>query len=264
MPGIQRVSGYPTASLAMQASAASNFKAQQDLLTLIAVRQVIAIWMQLDQAAVRSSWPVLRVALAALIRDRFGMSARSAETYYAQARTAAGITGPFDAAVVREPDQAVITATLDSMGPYNLLAKIKAAQPVAQAMENTAVQLSGAASRLIVSGARQAILTAVQQDQKAVGWMRVTSASPCSFCAMLASRGVTYRSEKSAAFSAHDHCMCTAQPVFSAQDAKALADNDLYRQWKQATAGHSGKDALNAWRRYWSSAHPDALGAKVA
>jgi hypothetical protein len=39
--------------------------------------------------------------------------------------------------------------------------------------------------------------------------------------------------------------------VFSTQDAEALRDNDLYRQWKQVTKGLSGRDARNAWRRYW-------------
>ena len=120
--------------------------------------------------------------------------------------------------------------------------------------------MSGAATRLILNGARTAVLQAVQQDSKAVAWMRVTASNPCAFCAMLASRGAVFKTEAQAGFMAHNNCRCTAAPVFSQQDAEALADNDLYQQWKKATAGHSGKYALRAWRRYWDAQHPDAPG----
>ena len=41
-------------------------------------------------------------------------------------------------------------------------------------------------------------------------------------------------------------------PIFSYKDAKVIRqDNPLYSQWQQATKGTGGKDALNAWRRYW-------------
>lgn len=52
--------------------------------------------------------------------------------------------------------------------------------------------------------------------------------------------------------------------VFSHADAEALTDNPLRQQWDDATAGLSGKDALNAWRRYWNKAHPDAVGSHLA
>jgi hypothetical protein len=160
-------------------------------------------------------------------------------TYHAQAPIAAGITGPPPVVALPPPSPALVTATLDSTGPYALLGRIKKAQPLELAMQNTSVTLSGAASRLVQNGARQVVLAAVQADPEAVAWMRVTAANPCSWCAMLASR-VDYKTEQSAGFKAHSHCRCVAMPIWSAKDAEALRDNDLYQQ-----------DALNAWRRHW-------------
>jgi hypothetical protein len=60
------------------------------------------------------------------------------------------------------------------------------------------------------------------------------------------------------------NCRCTAQPVYSHADAEALTDNPLRQDWDRVTAGLSGKDALNAWRRWWNKEHPDALGSHLA
>lgn len=255
---------YPTASLAAQAQAMTAFRAAQDFLMLMLLRDVLKVWGGLNLQDVRSSWPALRIAIAALVRERFGLSVAQAQAYYAEARKAAGILGSFPAPSVPLPSPELIQAMLDSTGPYALLGRIKRSQPVPQAMQNTGVILSGAASRLVLNGARQAILQSVKDDAEAVGWMRVTAANPCSWCAMLASRGPTYRTEQSAGFKAHNLCRCSAQAVFSKRDAEALTDNPLRQQWDQATAGLSGKDALNAWRRYWNKAHPDAIGSHLA
>lgn len=246
---------YPTASLAVQAQLAASFYAAQALLAAWAIRDILAIWNQLHLRDVRSSWPAIRTALASLIESRFGMSAAQATAYYAQARMAAGVTGPPPMVSIPPPSTALVTATLDSTGPYALLGRIKQAQPLETAMENTSVVMSGAASRLIQSGARDTVLTLVRDDSEAVGWMRVLGGPRpnCSFCSMLASRGVAFKTKKSAMAYWHNLCQCQPMPVYSAEDAEALRDNDLYQQWKQVTRGYHKQDALNAWRRYWDA-----------
>lgn len=240
------------------------FRAEQDFLMVLLIRDVLKIWGSLNLGDVRSSWPVLRIAIAGLIRDRFGMSVAQATAYYERARLAAGVTGPVPVASVPLPPAELISATLDSTGPWSLLDRIKKAQPLPQAMQNTGVILSGAASRLVLNGARQAVLQLVHNDSEAVGWMRVTAANPCAFCALLASRGAAYKSAASAGFKAHGHCRCTAQAVFSKQDAEALANSPLRQQWDQVTRGLSGKDAISAWRKWWNQQNPGALGAHLA
>jgi hypothetical protein len=267
MPGAdtsRRSQGYSSASAAAQAYLAQAFHAQQAYLAMAVVREVLAIWSQLNLRDVRSSWPVLRAALAQEIRSQYVLSAQQANSYFLQSRSAAGVmTPPPDLAVPPPPVQELITAVTDSTGPYRLLASIKSASlPLEQAVQNTGVVLAGASTRLVLNGGRQAILSAVQADQKAIAWMRVTAANPCAWCAMLASRGAVYRSEASAGFSAHGHCRCTAAPVFSENNAGFIAQNNLLQQeWKRVTRGHSGKYARRAWRRYWDKQHPDAPGA---
>lgn len=253
--------GYQSASQAAQARLAADFQQQQAFLAAAALAEILRLWGLLRLGDVRSSWPVIRTALATLIRDRFNVSAAAGNAYYLQARSAAGVTGDLPLLELPPvPDEQLITATLDSTGPYTLLAKIRAAEQPAQAAQVTAVRLSGASTRLILNGARQAVVQAVRQDSKGVAWMRVTAANPCAWCAMLASRGPVYKTAQEAGFKAHNHCRCTAQAVFSASDAAALRDNDLYQQWKQVTEGLSGKSALRAWRRYWDAAHPGVPG----
>jgi hypothetical protein len=251
MPGtVATARGYPTATAAVQAQLASAFYASQSLLASMAIADILAVWQQLNLRDVRSSWPAIRTALSALIETRFGMSVTQAQGYYAQARIAAGVMGSAPQVTLPPPPQALVVATLDSTGPYALLGRIRQAQPLEQAMENTSVVMSGAASRLISNGARQAVLASVQADPEAVAWMRVTAANPCAWCAMLATR-VDYKSQASAGFKAHNHCRCAAAPIFSRQDAQALLDDGLYQQWQQVTRGLHKKDALRAWRRYW-------------
>jgi hypothetical protein len=267
MPGVDTSSvrqSYPSASLAVQAYLADAFRSSQALLAMQMVAQVMAVWKQLNLADVRSSWPVLRMALAQAIRQEFTVSAQQANAYFLESRLAAGVTDTPPVLTLPEmPVQELITAVLDSTGPYRLLASIKAAtQPLPQVFQASGTVLAGAATRLVLNGGRQALLSAVQDDQRALAWLRVTASNPCAFCAMLASRGAVYKSEQSAGFQAHGHCRCTAAAVFSENDAGFIAQNNLLQQeWKRVTKGHSGKYALRAWRRYWDKQHPDAPGA---
>lgn len=64
---------------------------------------------------------------------------------------------------------------------------------------------------------RDTILTNRRRDPSAVGWRRITNGG-CKLCRMLADRGAIY-SDSTARFAAHANCKCTAQPVFSSDDA---------------------------------------------
>src|ERR1039457_6484650 len=116
MPAQATAAGSASASLAAQSSLAAGFYAAQALLAAIAIRDVIQIWQQLNLRDVRSSWPALRTALAALIRDRYGMSVTQAAQYYGQARWAAGVRGVAPVVIPDTMPEPLITATLDSTG----------------------------------------------------------------------------------------------------------------------------------------------------
>ena len=106
------------------------------------------------------------------------------------------------------------------------------------------------------------------------GWARVpTGAETCAWCLMLCSRGAAYRIGKTVGLSIevrdffryeregsfdpkehmhqwHDNCDCKVVPVFDLDDwdGKDRADA-LYDMWGDVTAGFSGNDAVNAFRR---------------
>jgi hypothetical protein len=60
---------------------------------------------------------------------------------------------------------------------------------------------------------RDTVLGNRRRDPEAVGWRRISSGNGCKFCRMLADRGAVYKRD-TATFASHEHCNCTAQPVF--------------------------------------------------
>lgn len=149
-------------------------------------------------------------------------------------------------------DKAAETS-LKVTGPAELKRRAGRGQVEVTARRAALVTSSGAATRHVLAGGRETTLTLVQNDQRALGWARVTDGDPCSFCAMLASRGPSYLTRESASFKAHDNCACTAEPVYS-RSAAWPGDARVYqRLWYSATKGYSGQDALNAFRRAYEA-----------
>jgi len=161
-----------------------------------------------------------------------------------------------------------LDANLNVTGIASFEKALRAGQTPNQAVDTMAVNLAGSATTLTLEAAREVVRDAAQADEEAFGWIRVTDEDPCSWCAMLASRpgasqGQFYRSagtagrDKNANFDGagqfkwHDHCGCTAVPVFSTEDPHLRRAEDLYDLWLNETQGHSQKAAVNAWRRYW-------------
>ncbi len=223
------------------------------------IRDILQLWLWMfDPRQARRSWPAVKTAVAELVHNRRFVAQHMAQQYYAQARTAAGAAGAFTAAGVPPVDAAVLSGTLDSTGPWTFLRGIQAGKPPQQALEGAGVRLAGAASRLVLQAERDVVIKAVRADPEAIGWARVTAANPCSFCAMLASRGFAYKTEQAAGFLAHDHCSCVAVAGFSEDDANLLYSKDLQQAWWRVTKGLSGADARRAWRRWW-----DANGKQI-
>ncbi len=75
--------------------------------------------------------------------------------------------------------------------------------------------VEGGMQRRIANQSRETLTVSTVQDPAAVGWQRVGGGG-CAFCDMLIGRGEVY-SQASADFASHDHCRCSAQPVFGGQ-----------------------------------------------
>ena len=157
---------------------------------------------------------------------------------------------------------------LEALGPANLESKLTDTSPTLSASEMDAIReaahqeagarQAAAAERLVLDGGRGALWTYANQDQRVLGYARVSATgTPCGWCAMLISRGAVYRSKASATYSDgdkyHDNCHCFAEPIFTAQqyESEKFALNRKYQaEWPAVTKGFGGKDAVSLWRKY--------------
>lgn len=126
--------------------------------------------------------------------------------------------------------------------------RAQAIHPTERAMQIGRSMSARSASRLALEGGRQTIASAIQGDSRCVGYARATGGLSCAFCSMLASRGAVYKAD-TVRFRAHDGCNCTAEPRFD-NDPELTPSAEVYRDlWDESTAGLSGDEARNAFRR---------------
>lgn len=154
-----------------------------------------------------------------------------------------------------------------SAGPAYVKSQMPA--PVGDAMSKAADNAAGRAVEIALDGGRNLAYDTAARDRVAIGWRRVTDTNPCSFCAMLASRGTVFKEGSYAASDArfdppenlrqltegelpakvHNNCRCSLVPVFTREERfsdEALAWRAL---WNKSTKGLRGNAALNAFRR---------------
>lgn len=142
------------------------------------------------------------------------VSDRTAETYLSAIKKASGL-GPaaaFSHDVLNEGvvKSSLSAATAKSLARAEGLARrgVGNAEALAAAKSN----MLGSAKRQIINASRSRIIESTRRDRELGRWARVSDGNPCSFCAMLVSRGPVY-SAVTADFRAHDRCGCNARPV---------------------------------------------------
>jgi len=116
---------------------------------------------------------------------------------------------------------------------------------------------SGTVESAGLDAGRAAVTTAIRNDRLVLAVARGTSSDPCAFCAMLASRGFVYKNNQTAGVDEDDvvkkyHVHCRCFPIYRWVKESTLPPLNAYfkKQWPIVTAGYSGVDALNAWRRW--------------
>lgn len=246
--------------MAAQQDLAAAFRRQQDELRAEVVRDAVSVWnATFDPSSPDASFMEARRLLVALVRSRYPASVQTAMTFYPRIRALAGFDGPFQPVAAPEPAVEELNTVLGATGIAAYRIARRAGQGPQQAKNTAGVTVSGSTSRLVAGGGRETVHRSVEEDGQALGYQRVTDADPCSFCAMLASRGPVYKTERTAGARGsgrryHDHDACSVAPVFSDSDRDWVARvESLSDQWVRATRGLSGDEARNAWRRYWES-----------
>ena len=249
--------------LAAQKTLADAHRREQGVLNAGLVADLARLFRALfNRDAASESWQAMRPAIRALISVHAQRSADLAATYYLRTRQAAGVVTRFRPTVQGPPESDLIDATIDSTGLGSYLHDRKMGRSPEDAARRAEQNLSGAAMRLAQQAGRETVRASTQDDERAIGWMRVTDDDPCYFCAMVASRGPVYKSRKTVGghgdrfkgmnpFAWHNWDQCTASPVFSPEDPRIDAADELYDEWLDVTGDDFGKDKLRAWRRHW-------------
>lgn len=229
-----------------QAQAAVSASALRDFLSLWPV------WQGDDD-----SFATLVVATLVLIRAYHQMSATLASAYFDAFRKAEQVGGFATPRLVDPVDVKRVTSSLYVTGKVMTRKALLAGQSPVQARETAFVRTSGAVTRHVLQGGRDTVVLSTGEDPRALKWARVTTGTPCPFCAMLASRGAVFLGHDTAEFEAHDHDLCTAEPHYEGSglppDSKRW--RDLYnRAQRDARASDelergTSNDALNAFRR---------------
>lgn len=234
-----------------------SHRRQQTALRAATLRDLMTLWRTVDPTDLSATIGRFAAAAAVLVRARHRDSAGLAARYFTAFRTAEGIGGRAD---VRLAEQLAAEAAVEALRGAALSGIIKARRagfsPQAAA-QNGLVKTSGQAASLVLNGSRETVIGSAARDSRAERWQRVTSDSPCAFCAMLASRGAVFRAEASADFEAHDHCSCSVEVAYEGSQPPE-SSRRWAEQWKAAqrdarAAGElkrgTGNDALNAFRR---------------
>lgn len=243
---------------AEQRRLAEQYQAEQRVLASTTARDIVTLLLALfalDDPD--GSWSALKMALKAIVRDRRSQSARLTGPYYQRIRAEAGVRGQIEPAQPRELVERRLDEALDGAGMFVYRQALGLGAAPEQARDRASVTLTGAATRLVLEGGRDVMERSVLADEDALGWARVSDGDPCSWCSMLVSRGAVYKSAVTAGdvrFGGekyHDHDGCQAVPIFDPQSPILDRADDLYRQWREVTAGHSGAEARKVWRRYW-------------
>lgn len=180
-----------------------------------------------------------------LIEMRRAVSADAAVDYFRAFRMVENgeALSPTPASTV-DPDR--VQASLQATGVAQARRSLAAGYSAEAARQTALTTMSGAVSRHVLDGGRRTIEQAIEDDDAALGYIRVTDGDPCAFCAMLAARGPIYLSRASGATagvgrlrgtrgrgqSYHDHCACTVEPQYLHHDdwRDRFPDNARFRE----------------------------------
>lgn len=208
----------------------------------------------LDPDDLDRSFPRYASTVEALVGKYRNDAAGLARAYYEALRRVEGVTAPMPNVPLPPslaPEQ--IATSLLVTGPATIKRQVGQGTTIDTAVQVALQRTLGAVGRHVQNGHRDFLRSAVAADPASGGWSRVSRGKPCSFCAMLISRGPAYRHEGTADFRCHDHCHCQAVPFFDGSSGwteQAVAADAL---WTESTKGLSGKEAVKAFATAYDS-----------
>lgn len=260
----------PTATEA-SAALTDAYKAKQNR-DAAKIAAAIAVYYQraVDPLSMPSVERWLEIMIPNLIKTS-DSGAMTASQFFTALRRLEGVNTPYAAAPTLGMVDEGVRKSLIAVGPGDFMNKAadirrldlspaREQAMLAEAKQATTKAIVAASIRHAQAGSRQTIIDNTEKDKTALGWVRVTKANPCFFCAMLASRGLTYRAFKEGSFDmsdprftgsgnakVHDSCGCSMKPVYDEADPVLGRVQKFADQWSMWGAG--GGDAALRFRR---------------
>lgn len=200
--------------------------------------QVRRATMLLDPSDIEGTRLLWQTRMVDIVSRFHGISEQEAIRYLSAYRVAeTGVAG--GSLVVPGVDYAATRGLLDGVGPHGFKKRIGQGIPELVAYQQMAAEVMAETRKMILAGGRGVVRESARADGRAVGWRRVASGDPCTFCAMLVSRGPAYTSEAKALANGngdpyHLHCGCTVEPVYS--DWKPTEAEERFIDWYEAAA----------------------------
>lgn len=241
----------------------------QATLSKATIKQMLSLWPLLTTGGVtpesQRRWiQAALLVLAARRRESAGLALAFSRAY----RVAEGVEDVFEPRAALTLPVEAVTTSLSVLGPVAYRREVgrqlgKDAREVTDLdLRNTRLpggleqklnaNAARAAQRHVQNGARETLDDVATRDRRVVGYMRVTDASPCWFCAMLASRGPVYQGdsfeESNARFNGpgdqkvHDSCGCMIIPMYSRMESpEELQSLTRYREYDRLWREHPSR-----------------------
>lgn len=187
-----------------------------------------ALWSMLDPTDLdrsRAAWIAASVESA---RMTFNQSSSVAESYVSSYQ-AVELPGSSEVVVVPRFNADKVARDLDLAGPQYIKALTREGMSPEQAHQYAQTRMLGIGRKHANDGGRSLIEQTTKEDQRSIGYRRVTGPDPCTFCGMLASRGAFFGSQRSSSIyqsqdtalvrssdgaKYHLHCQCSTEIVY--------------------------------------------------
>lgn len=189
-------------------------------LAITADSQARRLWdSSLNLADLDASQPVWKQTMLNLLETWYHISQQEALLYLPQFRQAELEGGSGIRVDVPRFDRDAVGGQLDWMGSTNVKWHMSMGQTQQDAYEAARRLFLGAFHEAVLAGGRGTVQEWARKDPRAIGYRRVADGNPCTFCAMLVSRGPVYTSERKALSQRgggayHPHCGCTVEVVY--------------------------------------------------
>lgn len=191
-----------------------------------AAKEISDLWrVYYDPDDIEGSWQRFGPVAVPVVMAAYDRSSVQAQEYLDRIRAEQDAPGRNFPAPPLE--QARVESSLGYVARVGALLGLWNGRSPQQAADVALVRTMGATQRFVNEGSTGAVRETLSRDPQATGWRRIAAPTACDFCSGLAANGVySYKVD----FSAHDHCGCTASPVFGERPTRPSASRRADRR----------------------------------